>query len=168
MKRINRAQRFFQAYANTPWRRQVQVIGLFSAFVIVFAVVAGAYLWVTSEASTYGRQVQEMQATAQVVEDNIEDLTAYLGELTTTERMQELASEKGYKPLTTGSLEYMVVSGYPEEEPLIIAPQDPGLPVSAKAQLPPEFTQSLFEWLRGIFYRISLETGASEVGGGIK
>ncbi|MEN8240545.1 MAG: hypothetical protein ABFS17_01390 [Chloroflexota bacterium] len=166
MKRLNRAQRFIQAYATTPWRRQVQVIGLFSAFVIVVALAASAYLWVTSLAATYGRQVQEIQATAQVVEENIEDLTVEYGELTTTEIMQQLAEEKGYQPLTTRQLEYLPVAGFPEEQPLVIPSQ--GLAVSAEASqnLPPEFTQSLIDWVRQVIFNVSVDTGASSAGGG--
>ena len=166
MKRINRAQRFFQAYANTPWRRQVQVIGLFSAFVVVVALVASAYLWVSSLAATYGRQVQEIQATAQVLEENIEDLSAHLGELTTTERMQQLAEEQGYEPVSPWDLEYLVVSGYPEEQPLSIAPENQSLPENSKQELPPEFTQSLFDWVRDTIFKIGLGTGASHPDGG--
>lgn len=166
MKRMKRAQRFIQAYATTPWRRQVQVIGLFSAFVIVVALVASAYLWVSSLAATYGRQVQEIQSTAQVLEDNIEDLSAHLGELTTTERMQKLAEEQGYEPVTPWDLEYLVVSGYPEDQPLSIAPENLSLPVSSNQELPHEFTQSLFDWVRETLFKIGLSTGASQPDGG--
>lgn len=166
MKRINRAQRFIQAYATTPWRRQVQVIGLFSAFVVVVALVASAYLWVSSLAATYGRQVQEIQSTASVLEDNIEDLSAHLGELTTTERMQKLAEEQGYEPITPWDLEYLVVSGYPEEQLLSIAPENQSLPVSSKQELPHKFTQSLFDWVRETIFKIGLNTGASQPDGG--
>jgi cell division protein FtsL len=166
MKRMKRAQRFIQAYATTPWRRQVQVIGLFSAFVVVVALVAGAYLWVSSLAATYGRQVQEIQSTAKVVEDNIEDLNSVLGELTTTERMQQLAEEQGFTPVTPWDLEYLVVSGYPEEQPLSIAPANSSLPVETRQELPPEFTQSLFDWVRQTLFKISVGTGASNPDGG--
>lgn len=166
MKRMNRAQRFIQAYANTPWRRQVQVIGLFSAFVVVVALVASAYLWVSSLAATYGRQVQEIQSTAQVVEDNIEDLSAELGELTTTERMQQLAEDQGYTPMTPWDLEYLVVPGYPEDQPLTIAPKKLSLPADSRQELPPEFTQSLIDWVRETIFKISLETGAASQDGG--
>lgn len=165
MKRMNRAQRFIQAYATTPWRRQVRMIGLFSAFVVVVALVASAYLWVTSLAATYGRQVQEIQSTAQVVEDNIEDLSAKLGEVTTTERMQQMAEEKGYEPLTIWQLEYLAVSGYPQEQPLRIAPEDASLPVDRSQHLPPEFTQSLIDWVRETVFKIGLETGAATMDG---
>jgi cell division protein FtsL len=166
MKRMNRAQRFIQAYATTPWRRQVQVIGLFSAFVVVVALVASAYLWVSSLAATYGRQVQEIQSTAKVVEENIEDLNAELGELTTTERMQQLAEEQGYVSISPWDLEYLVVSGYPEEQPISIAPENLSLPVETKQELPPEFTQSLIDWVRETLFKISLGTGASNPDGG--
>lgn len=166
MKSINRAQRFFQAYATTPWRRQVQVIGLFSAFVIVVALVASAYLWVTSLASTYGRQVQEIQATARVVEDNVEDLNVRLGELTTTERMQQLAEDRGFQQLSTSSLEYLVVPGFPEEQPLVVSQGDDSLPVASGPELPAEYTQSLIDWVRQVIFQVSLGTGASDAGGG--
>jgi cell division protein FtsL len=166
MKHFNRTQRFFQAYTMTPWRRQVQIIGIFSAFVVVVALVAGAYLWVTSLAATYGRQVQEIQATAKVVEDNIEDLTVSLGELTTTDRMQVLAEDRGYQSLATGSLEYLEVPGYPEDQPLVIAPNSSSDLVVSGPDLPAEFTESLIDWVRGLIYEISLGTGAAARGGG--
>ena len=166
MKRLNRAQRFIQAYAITPWRRQVRVIGLFSAFVIVVALAAGAYLWVTSLGATYGRKVQEIQSTAQVVEENIEDLSVEFGELTTTERMQELAEEKGYQPLTTWQLEYLKVAGYPEDQPLVISPESAHKTTEQTQALPPEFTQSLIDWVRDLVYQVGLGTGASRTGGG--
>jgi cell division protein FtsL len=163
---MNRAQRFIQAYATTPWRRQVQVIGLFSAFVIVVALAASAYLWVTSLAATYGRQVQEIQATAQVVEENIEDLSVEYGELTTTDRMQQLAEEKGFQPLTTRQLEYLTVSGYPDEQALVISHPSSNHPEESSSELPPEFTQSLIDWVREVLFQISVGTGASDAGGG--
>jgi cell division protein FtsL len=166
MKHINRTQRFFQAYKTTPWRRQVQIIGIFSAFVVVVALVASAYLWVTSMASTYGRQIQEIQATADVVEDNIEDLTVQLSEATTTERMQALAEENGYQQLTIYSMEYLIVPGYPEEQPLEISSGRDSLAVESREELPVQYTQSLIDWLRGVLYNISVGTGAAGAGGG--
>jgi hypothetical protein len=151
----------------TPWRRQVQILGIFSAFVVVVALVAGAYLWVTSLAATYGRQVQEIQATAQVVEENIEDLNASLGELTTTERMQALAEESGYQRLTTADLEYLVMPGYPEDQPIVISSGNPEEAAAVPDEnLPAEYTSSLIDWIRGLIYDISLGTGAASRGGG--
>lgn len=166
MKNIKRAQRFFQAYATTPWRRQLQVIGLFSAFVIVVALVASAYLWVSSLASTYGRQIQEIQATASLVEENIEDLNVRLSELTTTERMRALAEERGYRHLTSGSLEYLLVPGYPEDQPLVLSRIALSTPAVTRTELPPEFTQSLIDWVRQMLFQLSQGKGGAGTAGG--
>lgn len=49
-----------QAYEQTPWRRQIQAIGIFMLVVVVVALVAGINLIVTSRAATYGREIQDM------------------------------------------------------------------------------------------------------------
>ena len=58
---MEQVKQFKQAYSQTPWRKQLQVIGAFLLVVVVSALVAGIYLSVTSQAATLGRQIQDMQ-----------------------------------------------------------------------------------------------------------
>ena len=55
-----------QAYRQSPWRIQLQVVGLFLLLLVMIALVAGIYLNVTARAATIGRRIQEMQFEIQV------------------------------------------------------------------------------------------------------
>ncbi len=47
---MNRAQKILQAYRNTPWRRQTQMLSRLAAVGVVFAFVMMVYTWMTSQA----------------------------------------------------------------------------------------------------------------------
>jgi hypothetical protein len=80
--------------------------------------------------------------------------------------MQALAEEHEYQQLTIYTLEYLVVPGYPEEQPLQISGGSDSLPGETRQELPAEYTQSLVDWLRVLIHRISVGTGAAGAGGG--
>ena len=50
-----------QAYNQTPWRKQVRVIGVFLLVVVVVAIVASIYLDVRARTNALGRELQWMQ-----------------------------------------------------------------------------------------------------------
>ncbi len=163
---MNRAQRLIQAYANTPWRRDLQLIGLFSALVVVVALVATVYVWVSSQAGTYGRQVQEIQATSQATEQRIEDLRAELADITSQENMTARAEAAGYVEVDRSKVIYLVVPGYPGRETLQISPANPEDAADRHPQLPAEYTMSLVDWFNQLIYQLSLETGSAGLNGG--
>jgi len=146
---MNRAQKIIEAYRNTPWRKQIQMLGLFAAFGVVAAVVMIVYVWVTSLAGAYGLQVQEYQATAQALEQVIEDKNAQLADLTSVENLAARADEQNYVPVDPNRIRYIEAA-----EPQPVQPQ-----------LPQEFTTSLIDWIREMIYLLSLETGAINLGG---
>ena len=94
---MNYQQRIIQAYRNTPWRIQLQIIGLFSASLVFIAIIGSVYLNVSARASTIGRRVQSIQATQEVVEREIEDLETHLADITSAEAMAKRADEAGYE-----------------------------------------------------------------------
>ena len=163
---MNRAQKIIQAYRNTPWRREAQLIGVFAAFCLVGALVLIAYIQVTSLRGTYGLQVREIQATSQAVEQNIEDQRAQLAQLTSTDHLSERANELGFVPVEPNAADYLVVPGYPDESQArldLYSIED--LQTDDGVQLPATFTTSLIDWLREEIYQLSLKTGASGLGG---
>lgn len=146
---MNRAQKFLQAYRNTPWRRQLQVLSMFGALAVVAALVMILYIWMTSQAGTYGLQVQEYQATAQALEQSIEDKKVELADLTSTENLAERAEKAGYIPADPNRVRYLEVEGYFEEPSLQLAPSPNQLHAQTRDDgLPPAFTASLFDWIR--------------------
>ena len=50
-----------QAYSQTPWRKQVRVIGIFLLALVAVATVASAYLNVRARTNALGRELQWMQ-----------------------------------------------------------------------------------------------------------
>lgn len=162
---MNRAQKILQAYQNTPWRRQIQMVGSVAATAVVFTLVMIVYVWVSSEAGTYGLKVQELQYEAQQIERSIEDKKVQLADLTSTENLAERAEEAGYQPVDPNRIRYLVVDGYYGDQQLQLAP--PPNAVHTQDQetgLPSAFTASLFDWVRETIYQLSIRTGA--VGGG--
>jgi hypothetical protein len=161
---MNRAQKIIQAYRNTPWRRQINMISTFVTFGLVVALVMLVYVWVTSRAGAYGLQVQEYQETNQVLERNIENAKAELGDLTRNEAMVARATEMGFVPVDSNRMRYIVVPGYPGEPTPEIIPQT--TPHAAgDDQLPPQYTTSLIDWLQAFIFDLSLKTGSAQIGG---
>lgn len=162
---MNRAQKIIEAYRNTPWRKQIQMLGLFAAFGVVVAVVMIVYVWVTSLAGAYGLKVQEYQATAQSLEQVIEDKNAQLADLTSLENLAARAAEQNYIPVDPNRIRYVEVEGYAGEQPIQLAPSTSVQPQTAQSQLPHEFTTSLIDWIWDMIYQISVKTGVTDLGG---
>ena len=160
---MNYQQRIIQAYRNTPWRIQLQIIGLFSASLVFIAIIASVYLNVSARASTIGRRVQSIQATQEVVEREIEDLETHLADITSAEAMAKRADEAGYEVASPQNTTYLVVKGYPGKQVGLLAPA-PQRTAPSMEKLPGDFTVSLFEWIRQMVYLISLQTGAYSEG----
>ncbi len=161
---MNRGLELIQAYRQAPWRRQLQVIGLFSASVVFVALVGGVYLNVSARAATIGREIQDMQADIQEMQQTNEDLVTQLALLSSARVMEARAREMGFEPVDSEDITYLVVSGYGGRQTATLAPP-PGARFQFGPQLPREFTISLLEWMQEFVYQIGLQTGAY-VGGG--
>ena len=88
---MDRAIKFTQAYYQTPWRKQLQRIGLFLAFLVVCALVAGVYLSVNSRAAGIGRQIQYDRELIDKLEKQIADQQSQLAILTSAAEMEKRA-----------------------------------------------------------------------------
>ena len=119
---MNRAQKILQAYRNTPWRRQTQMLSRLAAVGVVFAFVMMVYTWMTSQAGTYGLHVQEYQRTALAAEQNIEDQRAHLADITSNEALAQRATEMGYIPADPNRVRYLEVDGYYLEFTFAVGP----------------------------------------------
>jgi cell division protein FtsL len=160
---MDRSLKLIQAYKQTPWRRQFQVIGLFSATVVFVAIVAGVYLNVTARAATFGREIQSIRRDSREIEREIEDLQSRLAILSSGRDMRKRAEELGFVSIDPNLAEYLKVPSYPEEQMIELAPELEPPEAQSAPQLPPQYTMSLFDWIREMMYKISVETGAAEV-----
>jgi cell division protein FtsL len=156
MNRIDRLTGSLRAnaYSQTPWRRQIQILGLFSLVLVLVALVAGIYLNVTARASTVGREIQDLQREIEALQKDNADLQARLAQLNSAGEMEARARSLGFQRVNTDETVYMVVPGYTGRQPVILAPSTSPDLVSAP-MLPPQYTESLFVWLKR-----QIDTGA--------
>lgn len=143
---MERVYSLTQAYSQAPWRKQLQLIGIFLVVLVFFALVAGIYLSVTSRATTVGRQIQGMQADIDRLEQENADLQSQLAFLTSSSVMAKRAQDMGFSLIQMDESVYIKVSGYQSRQPVTLAPDRTPI-VSAAPMVPPEYTESLFQWL---------------------
>lgn len=142
-----RVQNITQAYSQAPWRKQLQWIGLFMLAMIMVAMVAGIYLSVSAQASTAGREIQIMYSQMEEIRRNIENIESQTAYLVSNAEMEKRAEKLGFTPVEADEMFYILVPGYikPDQAQLAetLGPMHPVIPT-----ISPEYTQSLFDWLR--------------------
>lgn len=158
---MNRQTEFIQAYKQTPWRKQVQLIGLFSAVITILVTGAGIYLYVTANTATLGREIQDMQIVKEDLQKKIEDQQSKLASLKSARALQGRAIDLGYQQVNPDTSFYLVVPGYGGRQPAELAPPARQGAV-VKQGLRPEYTITLFDWMKGFMAELSLQTGATQ------
>lgn len=160
---MNVSETWTQAYKQTPWRKQMQTIGIFSAMVIFVGLVAGVYLNVTAQAGTIGREIQDLQLKMQVVERNIVTMETELAQLTSARTMSKRAEEMGFEMVRPESPLYIVVTNYYGRPTAQLAPS--AQPSHATfSNLPREYTLSIVEWMQLKMSQNGVQ-GEAQVGG---
>jgi cell division protein FtsL len=150
-----RVQNITQAYAQAPWRKQLQWIGLFMLALILIAMVAGIYLSVSAQASTAGREIQIMYAEMEEIRRNIEDMESQIAFLTSNAEMESRAEELGFTTVSSEEIFYILVPGYSKPDQVEIA-GSPSAHLPVIPTVAEEYTQSLVDWLSArVFYPAS-------------
>jgi hypothetical protein len=145
IRNIPNVHHFIHAYKVAPWRIQRQWIGNVLLAVIALAMVATIYLDVTAKAAIAGREIQELNAAIQANQQVSADLQTELASLTSSTMMQVRALELGFRPMIPDEAEYVIVPGYFEPKPEILA--DAQLPQMSAQSIPSEYSQSLLDWI---------------------
>ncbi len=136
-----------QAYKQAPWRTQVQWIGIFLLVLIGVAAVAGVYLMISGRAAATGRRIQSLEAKVTALELDINDLKTQYAEASSAKSLAERAKGLNMRLLDPLTAMYLEVPGYvPPSQPML-APPPTSDEISAPVLLP-EFTASLWDWLR--------------------
>jgi hypothetical protein len=139
-------RRLTQAYRQTPWRTQLQWIGLFLLALIILATVAGVYLSVSAGAAAVGREIQQLEYDREMTAREIADKRTLLAQLTSTRQMSKRATEMGYAAIQAGSVQYMVIPGYIPRQPASLVTSS-AYNAYQPSLVEPRFTQSLLEWI---------------------
>lgn len=151
-----------QAYKQAPWRTQLQWIGIFLLVLVGIAVVAGVYLMISGRAAATGRRIQNLEAEILALEMEINDLRTRYAEASSAKSLSERAEALNMTLLDPLEAMYIEVPGYiPPSQPALAPPpivEDISTPV-----LLPEFTASLWDWLRlKVFVEPSPTEGPAE------
>ena len=133
------------AYRQAPWRIQRQWAGLFLLGVLVLAMVSALYLDVTANAAIAGRGVQQLRIDITATQRNNADLETRLASLLSTRNIEVRARALGFRPAEAGEIHYLVVPGYVQVSGVRLENIAP--PPAAAPGLPPEYTESLLDWL---------------------
>lgn len=151
-----------QAYKQAPWRTQLQWIGIFLLILVGIAVVAGVYLMISGRAAVTGRHIQSLESDITALEMEINDLRTQYAELSSARSLSERAEDLNMSLLNPLEAMYIEVPGYvPPSEPKLAPP--PSVEEISTPVLLPEFTASLWDWLRlKVFIEPSLPAESSE------
>lgn len=138
---------FKQAYLQTPWRKQVQVVGVFLLCLLIPTLIASIYLSVTVQAAASGREILLMQDEIEALELENADLETQLGIITSAAEMEKKAEDLGFKRIEQGEPLFLVVPGYTPRSSVTLAP--PPNPIKTiTISMPPDFSQSLIDLVK--------------------
>ncbi|MBN1666864.1 MAG: hypothetical protein JW862_07235 [Anaerolineales bacterium] len=156
---MNQVLRIKQAYSQTPWRKQVQGIGMFLSLLILGSLVAIVYLSVSSQTAAIGRQIQSDQYKIAELDLIIASKQSKLAFLTSADEMERRAVALGFQPVAPGQVSYLVIEGYRAPVPPQLAPDVQ--PNIAQVELvSPAFTESLLDWIREQIYLPPMTLGS--------
>lgn len=141
---------FKQAYLQTPWRKQIQVVGVFLLCLLIPTLIASIYLSVTVQAAASGREILLMQDEIETLELENADLETQLGIITSAAEMEKKAEDLGFQRIQQGEAFFLVVPGYTSRQSVMLAP--PPNPVKkVTITMPPDFSQSLIDLVKDKF-----------------
>lgn len=151
---MNHLETIAQTYSQAPWRRQLQLIGLFSLILVTIALVAGIYLNVSAKAGAVGRDIQSKQREIEILDREIEDLQSQLAIVLSYSEMEARALKLGFATVPAEQTVYLNIPGYTTRPMVTLAPNTQRILPSAPV-LPTQYTESLFDWARRNMRRFS-------------
>ena len=143
-----------QAYKQSPWRRQMQVIGAFMLVLVIVATIAGLYLSISGRAAAAGRRIQELEMQATTLNLEINNLRTRLAQVSSSHALNERINDLNMRILDPHTTIYLEVPGYSPDIRKGSGNQ-PAPETAPKAKLLPEYTSSLWDWLREKIWTVS-------------
>jgi hypothetical protein len=131
------------ALRDTTWRWSRQVFALAALGVVVAILMGALYLAQAASVATLGRQLEEMIAKRNQLEQTNEQLRAEIAQLRTVSRLLARARELGFEEIPQNRIEYLYVPGYkPNQE------EAAGIPQLEVQTALPEYDESFGSWLQ--------------------
>jgi cell division protein FtsL len=153
-------KRLLQAYKQSPWRVQLQWIGLFLLAVLLVATITGLYLSVSAQAAAAGRNVQWLENDIEETTSEISDLMTKLAKAQSTEKMAARAEELGFHLLDPENAIYIEVPGFDPDSAVVLAPPRSNTVINTPL-IQDSYTSSLWDW-----FTTNIWMGSSAASGG--
>lgn len=126
---------------RSRWRPQRQALALGTLSLFVGIIIGALYLSQSSARSALGRQLEELIAERDDLEQENEQLRAEIASLQSMPRLQRRAEELDFAPAGAEDIEYVVVEGYdPARDEAVI-------PLETAAETVPVYDESFSGWL---------------------
>lgn len=148
---MDQVRKITQAYSQTPWRKQMQTVGMFLVILVLGLIIAMIYVNVSAEAVAVGREIQGIQIEIEDLERSIENKQSQLAYITSAVEMEKRAEDMGFEPVAPGEALFIVIEGYGGRNEAVLAPHSQMASTHTVALLP-EYTLSLTDWLRQELY----------------
>lgn len=121
-----------------------QELGLVLLAIALLSLAAFLQLYLVSRVALTGREIQALNDQLSTLREQNELLQVQLSEMTAYEVMSARAAARGYENIPPDRRLYVYVDGYSPPEPALLISQP--FPVT-NDDLPPEYTQSLLDWV---------------------
>lgn len=117
---------------RTGWRPQRQMLALGTLAVFVAIIIGALYLAQAAATSTLGRQLEEMVAVRNQLEQENERLRDEIARLQSVPRLLQRAQELGFVIAERSQIEYLTIPGYNPNRDQIVTniDQSPPTPVA--------------------------------------
>lgn len=127
---------------RSRWRPQRQVIALATLGLFVLILIGGLYLSQAASASAVGRQLEDMLAERDELQQENEQLRSEIAILQSMPRLQGRANEMGFVPADAEDIRYIVIDGYnPNTTAAVIEIEPEPEPI-------PEYEETFGGWLQ--------------------
>lgn len=144
-----------QAYRQSPWRIQLQWIGMFLLVLVLVAAIAGVYLNLSARSAAAGRQVQMLENRIEDLNMEINDLSTKLAKISSSQAMLSRLEESNYLLIDPNQALYLEIPGIEPKTDFVLAPPASENTVSSPL-LKPEYSNSLWDRLLEFISKTSI------------
>jgi hypothetical protein len=127
-----------------PWRAMIQSTGSALVWILILLVLGGLYLSVNAKAASAGRSYLSLEERVEEARRKNSELVAQLAEVTSPQRLNDLAASMGLKPATNIDVRYIFTDDVPNKE-VFEAPPPSSSFYSRNLTISPAYTETLVE-----------------------
>lgn len=127
---------------RSRWRPQRQALALATLGLFVAIIMGALYLSQSASTSALGRQLEELIAQRDDLEQQNEQIRAEIASLQSMPRLEGRAEELGFVSATEADIEYLVVDGYNPDRATSV------IPLQARQEPVPIYDESFIGWVQ--------------------